>query len=77
MGAKTLISRKVIGKFSIRLVPDMHPAEVEKLVQVYVETVHVASGRHKLIKMSIGHGGKPFIIEFIVHYLCNSNTLNI
>ena len=31
-GAKTVIPRKVIGKFSIRLVPDMDPEVVEKQV---------------------------------------------
>lgn len=35
-GAKTVIPRKVIGKFSIRLVPDMDPKVVEK--QVDTET---------------------------------------
>lgn len=32
-GAKTVIPRKVIGKFSIRLVPDMDPKVVEKQVE--------------------------------------------
>lgn len=32
-GAKTVIPRKVIGKFSIRLVPDMDPKVVEKQVK--------------------------------------------
>lgn len=31
-GAKTVIPRKVIGKFSIRLVPNMTPEEVTKHV---------------------------------------------
>lgn len=31
-GAKTVIPAKVIGKFSIRLVPDMEPEKVDKLV---------------------------------------------
>lgn len=31
-GAKTVIPRKVIGKFSIRLVPDMDPKKVEEQV---------------------------------------------
>lgn len=33
-GAKTVIPRKVIGKFSIRLVPDMDPKVVEKQVDI-------------------------------------------
>lgn len=31
-GAKTVIPGKVIGKFSIRIVPNQEPEEVEKLV---------------------------------------------
>lgn len=33
-GAKTVIPRKVIGKFSIRVVPDMDPKVVEKQVKL-------------------------------------------
>lgn len=33
-GAKTVIPRKVSGKFSIRLVPDMDPDVVEKQVDL-------------------------------------------
>ena len=35
-GAKTVIPRKVNGKFSIRLVPNMDPDVVEKLVGNFV-----------------------------------------
>lgn len=34
-GAKTVIPRKVIGKFSIRLVPDMDPEDVKKQVGLF------------------------------------------
>lgn len=36
-GAKTVIPAKCIGKFSMRLVPDQDPKEIEKLVVVHVE----------------------------------------
>ena len=36
-GEKTVIPAKVIGKFSVRLVPNMTPAEVDKLVVKYVD----------------------------------------
>ena len=36
-GGKTVIPRKVIGKFSIRIVPDQTPVEVEKLVLVHLD----------------------------------------
>jgi nonspecific dipeptidase len=43
-GCKTVIPRKVIGKFSIRLVPDQEPAVVEKLVKEHLQSVHQARG---------------------------------
>ena len=49
-GAKTVIPRKVIGKFSIRLVPDMQPDTVEKLVREHVKKVHEARGSPNEIK---------------------------
>lgn len=36
-GAKTVIPRKVIGKFSIRIVPDQDPEVIEKLVVDHLE----------------------------------------
>lgn len=36
-GQKTVIPRKVIGKFSIRIVPDQEPEQIEKYVVDYVE----------------------------------------
>lgn len=43
-GAKTVIPRKVIGKFSIRLVPDMDPKVVEEQVKrLFVLMVHFYS----------------------------------
>jgi nonspecific dipeptidase len=45
-----VIPRKVIGKFSIRLVPDMQPEEVERLVKAHVEKVHADRGSPNRIK---------------------------
>ena len=39
-GCKTVIPRKVIGKFSIRIVPNMDPGSVERLVVEYLNDVH-------------------------------------
>ncbi|XP_060592099.1 cytosolic non-specific dipeptidase-like isoform X2 [Ruditapes philippinarum] len=63
-GAKTVIPRKVIGKFSIRLVPDMQPEEVERLVKAHVEKVHADRGSPNRIKIHMGHGGKPWVSDF-------------
>jgi len=63
-GSKTVIPRKVIGKFSIRLVPDMEPKEVERLVREYLEKQHVASGSPNVMSVTMGHGGKPWVADF-------------
>ncbi len=36
-GAKTVIPAKVVGKFSMRLVPDQDPARIEALVRKHIE----------------------------------------
>lgn len=36
-GAKTVIPAKVVGKFSLRLVPDQKPDKIEKAVRAHVE----------------------------------------
>ncbi|KAH3876943.1 hypothetical protein DPMN_000796 [Dreissena polymorpha] len=63
-GAKTVIPRKVIGKFSIRLVPDMDPAEVEKQVRTHVEKVHKNRGSPNIMSVSMGHGAKAWVSDF-------------
>lgn len=63
-GGKTVIPRKVIGKFSIRLVPNMLPDEICKLVTKYIEKLHKESGSPNSIKVSMGHGGKPWVSDF-------------
>ena len=45
-----MIPRKVIGKFSIRLVPNQEPNVIEKQVQDYVEKVHKERGSPNHIK---------------------------
>eukprot|EP00658_Telonema_sp_P-2_P017143 TRINITY_DN16637_c0_g1_i2.p1 TRINITY_DN16637_c0_g1~~TRINITY_DN16637_c0_g1_i2.p1 ORF type:complete len:219 (-),score=48.43 TRINITY_DN16637_c0_g1_i2:324-980(-) len=36
-GSKTVIPRKVTGKFSLRIVPDMHPDKVEAVVRKHID----------------------------------------
>lgn len=38
-GFKTVIPRKVIGKFSIRLVPNQNPLKISELVKNYINCV--------------------------------------
>lgn len=59
-GQKTVIPRKVIGKFSIRIVPDMTPDEVEKKVEAYLAKQWATRGSPNTMKVSLSHGGKPW-----------------
>jgi len=38
-GFKTVIPRKVIGKFSIRLVPNQEPLKIAEIVKSYIQSV--------------------------------------
>ena len=49
-GCKTVIPRKVIGKFSIRLVPNMEPATVQRLVVDYINDVHKKRNSPNVVK---------------------------
>jgi len=61
-GCKTVIPRKVVGKFSIRLVPNMEPGTVERLVIDYLNDVQKKRD-------------SPNTVKF-VHWICR-NILNI
>lgn len=63
-GAKTVIPRKVIGKFSIRLVPNQEPDTIEKLVREHVEKLHAERESPNHMKLSMGHGGRPWMSDF-------------
>ena len=52
-GAKTVIPRKVVGKFSIRLVPNQAPADIEAKVKAYLEGVHKARGSPNPLKWEL------------------------
>ncbi|KAG8239107.1 hypothetical protein J437_LFUL018804 [Ladona fulva] len=57
-GAKTVIPRRVVGKFSIRIVPDMSPEKVESCVVSYLEKVFKERGSCNKMKVSMCHGGR-------------------
>ncbi|KAI8781280.1 cytosolic non-specific dipeptidase [Biomphalaria glabrata] len=62
-GAKTVIPRKVIGKFSLRLVPHQTPDKIEELVKAHVNKVHAERGSPNHVEISMGHGGKPWVSD--------------
>ncbi|ODM91535.1 Cytosolic non-specific dipeptidase [Orchesella cincta] len=63
-GAKTVIPRKVIGKFSIRLVANQEPDKIGKIVKSYLETKWEQRGSPNKMVVSMGHGGRPFISDY-------------
>jgi len=60
-GAKTVIPAKVIGKFSIRTVPDMEPPEVDKLVYSHVNKVFESLGSKNKLNCHLQHSGKWWV----------------
>ncbi|XP_030385863.1 cytosolic non-specific dipeptidase [Scaptodrosophila lebanonensis] len=59
-GAKTVIPKKVIGKFSIRLVPNQDPAHIEECVVKYLNGKWVERGSPNKMKVSLLSAGKPW-----------------
>lgn len=60
-GAKTVIPAKVIGKFSIRTVPNMEPADVDACVFKYLEEQFKKLGSKNTLKPSLQHDGKWWV----------------
>lgn len=59
-GQKTVIPRRVTGKFSIRLVPDQQPEQIESYVIDYLNAKWAERGTPNRLKVSMPHGGKPW-----------------
>ncbi|XP_033915103.2 beta-Ala-His dipeptidase-like isoform X2 [Acipenser ruthenus] len=60
-GSKTVIPRKVIGKFSIRQVPNMDPSEVEKQVTKYLQKLFAERNSPNQLKVTMPIGAKPWV----------------
>jgi Cys-Gly metallodipeptidase DUG1 len=60
-GAKTVIPAKVIGKFSIRTVPNMEPADVDRLVFKYVNEQFEKLKSNNTVKVELQHSGKWWV----------------
>lgn len=52
-GMKCVIPQKVIGKFSIRLVPKQDPRKIEELVRSYLKEQWKARGSANTINVSM------------------------
>lgn len=59
-GQKTVIPRKVTGKFSIRIVPNQQPEQIAKCVIDYLNGKWTERGSPNKMKVTMPHGGKPW-----------------
>ena len=59
-GSKTVIPGKVTGKFSLRIVPNMMPKEVEQKVTAHLQRQWAARNSPNTLKISMNHGGKAW-----------------
>ncbi|KAK3541103.1 hypothetical protein QTP86_014140 [Hemibagrus guttatus] len=62
-GTKTVIPAKVTAKFSIRQVPDMEPAVVEKQVTDHLHTVFQQRKSPNKLKVKMIIGAKPWLAD--------------
>jgi len=63
-GAKTIIPHKVKGKFSIRLVPNMTPDEVNSRVTEHLTRLWGTRGSPNKFTVTSMHGGAPWVADF-------------
>lgn len=63
-GPKTVIPAKVIGKFSLRIVPDMDPNEVDRLVIAHLDKLWEQRGSPNKYRSVVSHNGKPWITDY-------------
>lgn len=69
-GQKTVIPKKVIGKFSIRAVPNQQPEKIGKLVVDYVQKKWIERKSPNKMKIEMVHGGHWWKEDpFHPHYL--------
>ncbi|KAK6048063.1 hypothetical protein COOONC_14432 [Cooperia oncophora] len=62
-GEKTVIPSKVIGKFSIRIVPHMKPEKVNKMVIDYLNELWKKRGSPNKFTPSPGHDALPWLAD--------------
>jgi acetylornithine deacetylase/succinyl-diaminopimelate desuccinylase-like protein len=63
VGCKTVIPRHVIGKFSIRIVPNMKIATLEKLVDKHVQKVMEERRTPNKVSVKLEHGGDYWLAD--------------
>ncbi|VDM45218.1 unnamed protein product [Toxocara canis] len=75
-GAKTVIPAKVIGKFSIRLVPNMEIAKVDELVIKFLDKLWEKRGSPNEYRAFSNHSGRYWLTDFKhPHYQCGVKAI--
>ncbi|KDN51446.1 CNDP dipeptidase [Tilletiaria anomala UBC 951] len=62
-GTKTVIPSRVVGKFSVRLVPDMTPEKVVEVVEKYINEEWKKLGSKNTMRLDAEPGGKPWLAD--------------
>jgi Cys-Gly metallodipeptidase DUG1 len=62
-GAKTVIPAKVVGKFSIRTVPDIDPRKLDEVVFKYVNDVFATLNSKNRFKVELIHDGDYWVSD--------------
>ncbi|GMI20753.1 hypothetical protein TeGR_g7255 [Tetraparma gracilis] len=63
-GAKTVIPRKVMGKFSLRLVPDQDPKDIARCVTEHLDKEFAKLGSPNKMWVKAHHGAKSWLSSF-------------
>ncbi|XP_015923394.1 cytosolic non-specific dipeptidase [Parasteatoda tepidariorum] len=75
-GAKTVIPGKVIGKFSIRTVPNQDPKKIEQQVIDHLQKVHAARKTPNKLKVYMLQGSKAWMSDpDHPHYVAGRNAM--
>ena len=59
----TYLTSQVVGKFSIRLVPDQNPRLVAERVKCYLQEVHASRCSGNSLRIKAFRDGRPFIAD--------------
>ncbi|KAE9414400.1 hypothetical protein Angca_002747 [Angiostrongylus cantonensis] len=62
-GEKTVIPSRVVGKFSIRIVPNMEPEKVNRMVLDYLNEVWKTRGSPNTFRPQVGHHALPWLAD--------------
>jgi len=75
-GSKTVIPRKVSGKFSIRLVPNQTPEKINQLVKEHMDRMWKLRDSPNHMRVVTHHGGKPWMADpNHPHYLAGQKAM--